>query len=415
MLSLLCRRLQYVAVVSLLCVVVLGSSAKTVTLQWATWGPAPIDQELIATFEKMNPDIKIEYIGSTYGEHHPKMKVLTAGGLAPDVYVVDGYYTAEFVTNNMIRPLDDLIAQTRSIDMREYFPVALLDVQYRGKTYGLPYCSAPQYYVYNADHVAEAGLTRPDQHWSRDTFLEYMRKLTKSDGERTIRWGTGGYLSWGSVWPWVWGAGGDVMDETSKQFRLAEPATIEALQWLADLNLVHGVVGGDFERQTRSLTVMYPAGFPSVTKLERPFEWDVTLPPGGPGGQKGIWKANAMSISSTTDKLEEAWAFLQFLLGPESPGHEIYVSNKRFPPQTRERRLWNIFQPIGTQPASLRDITLLYASEHGRPLPHLLQWDEIMVNTIGPALTRIGSGAMPASAAIEQIRPMAERLIAAEP
>jgi ABC-type glycerol-3-phosphate transport system substrate-binding protein len=79
LLSLLCRRLQYVAVVSLLCVVVLGSSAKTVTLQWATWGPAPIDQELIATFEKMNPDIKIEYIGSTYGEHHPKMKVLTAG------------------------------------------------------------------------------------------------------------------------------------------------------------------------------------------------------------------------------------------------------------------------------------------------------------------------------------------------
>lgn len=408
-------RYGYLAMVLLWGVIALSGTAKTVTLQWATWGPAPIDQELTATFEKMHPNTKIEYIGSAYGDHHSKMKVLFAGGLVPDVYAVDGYYTAEFVTNHMIRPLDDLIAQTRGIDMREYFPVALLDVQYRGKTYGLPYISAPQYYVYNVDHMAETGLPRPDPHWSFDTFLGYMRKLTKSDGERTISWGTAGYLSWGSVWPWIWGADGDVMDEASKQFRLAEPASIQMLQWLADLNLVHGVVGGDFERQTRSLTVMYPAGFPSVTKLERPFEWDVTLPPGGPGGQKGIWKANSMSISSTTDNLEEAWTFLQFLLGPDSSGHEIYVSNRRFPPQTRERRLWNIFQPAGTQPASLRDMTLLYASEHGRPLPHLLQWDAIMVDTVGAALTRISSGSMPASAAIEQIRPMAERLIAAEP
>ncbi|MGI6082895.1 MAG: ABC transporter substrate-binding protein [Limnochordia bacterium] len=396
---------------------VLGAAAadKAVTLQWATWGPAPIDHELIAAFEEAYPDIKIEYIGSTYSEHHPKLKVLAAGGLAPDVYAVDGYYTAEFVNNNLIRSLDDLIARTPSIDMQDYFPVALLDVEHRGRIYGLPYISAPQYYVYNVEHMAEAGLPNPDRHWSREMFLEYMRKLTRSDGQQTVRWGTGGYVSWGSVWPWIWAVGGDVVDEADKRFLLAEPTTIEALQWVADLNLVHRVVGGDFERQTRSLSAMYPAGFPSVTKLERSFEWDVTLPPGGSGGQKGIWKANAMAISTTTDRLEEAWTFLQFLLGPTGPGHEIYVRNKRFPPQTRDRELWNIFQPLGTEPVSLREITLLYASDHGRPLPHLLQWDEIMVNTIGGALSRISSGAMSARMAIEQIRPLAERLIAAEP
>ena len=409
------RHWLFSVVVLLLTALGTVAAAKTVTLQWATWGPAPIDQELIAAFGAAYPNIKIEYIGSTYSEHHPKLKVLAAGGLAPDVYAVDGYYTAEFVANNLIRPLDDLIARTPSIDMREYFPVALLDVEYKGKIYGLPYISAPQYYVYNVEHMAEAGLPKPDPHWSRETFLEYMRKLTKSDGQRTIRWGTGGYVSWGSVWPWVWAVGGDVVDDVNKLFLLAEPATIDALQWVADLNLVHGVVGGDFAAQTRSLSAMYPAGFPSVTKADWPFEWDVTLPPGGSGGQKGIWKANAMASSTTTENLEEAWTFLQFLLGPDSPGHRIYVSNKRFPPQTRDRDLWNLFQPLGTEPVSLREITLLYASDYGRPLPHLLQWDEIMVNTIGGALSRISSGAVSARMAIEQIRPIAERLIAAEP
>jgi ABC-type glycerol-3-phosphate transport system substrate-binding protein len=129
--------------------------------------------------------------------------------------------------------------------MSAYFPVALLDVQHRGKTYGLPYCSAPRYYMCNAEHVAEAGLTNPNPHWNRETFLTYARKLTKNDGYRTIRWGTTDrILSRTSVWPWLRGAGGELVDETNRQFRLGEAAAVEALQWVADLHLVYGVVAG---------------------------------------------------------------------------------------------------------------------------------------------------------------------------
>ena len=81
------RKRQWLFSVVVLLLTALGTvaAAKTVTLQWATWGPAPIDQELIAAFGAAYPNIKIEYIGSTYSEHHPKLKVLAAGGLAPDV------------------------------------------------------------------------------------------------------------------------------------------------------------------------------------------------------------------------------------------------------------------------------------------------------------------------------------------
>lgn len=393
----------------------LNGAAKTLTLQWSTWGPEAIDRKLIAAFEELHPEMKIDYIQTPHSQYHERIKVLTAGGVAPDVYLVDGYYSAEFITANMIRPIDDLIARTPGIAMHAYFPAGLLDVQYRGKTYGLPWCSAPQYYMYNADHLAEVGLPRPDPDWDRDTFLTYARKLTKTDGQRTIRWGASDQiLTRTSVWPWLWGAGAQLVDETNKQFRLAEPEAVDALQWVADLHHVHGVVGGNFGQQTRSISMDYPGSLPFITGVEWPFEWDVILPPGGPVTQVGTWKANAMAISSSTTHVDESWTFLQFLLGPNSPGYEIYVDNRRMPPQTRDQRLWSKFSKPGGSPASLREITLLY-SENSRPLPKLVQWAAIVEGPVTTALNQIRSGQLSAAAAIEQIRPAVEVLLADEP
>jgi multiple sugar transport system substrate-binding protein len=413
----ICTEKRYKMTCVVLCalIVALNCAAKTVTLQWSTWGPEAIDRKLIAAFEETHPDIVIDYIQTPHHQYHQKIKVLTAGGRAPDVYVVDGYYSAEFIASKMIRPIDDLIARTPGIAMSAYFPVALLDVRHRGKTYGLPYCSAPQYYMYNAEHVAEAGLTNPDPHWNRETFLTYARKLTKTDGYRTIRWGTTDrILSRTSVWPWLRGAGGELVDETNRQFRLGEAAAVEALQWVADLHLVYGVGGGDFGKQTRSISADYPGSLPFITGADWPFEWDVTLPPAGPVCQVGTWKANAMAISSSTNNVDEAWALLQFLLGPDSLGHEIYVHNRRFPPQTRDQRLWSNFAKPGSSPASLRDITLLY-SEYARPLPKLVQWEVIVEKTVESAFGKIRAGQMSAAAAIEQVRPAVEALLVNEP
>lgn len=389
---------------------------KAVTLQWATWGPPQIDRELIAAFEKANPDIRIEYIGSSYGEHHQKVKVLAAAGQPPDVFAVDGFYTAEFATTRLVRPIDDLIARDGRFQNRDYFSAALLDVQYQGKTYGLPYISAPQYLLYNVTHMAEAGLPPPNMHWNRETFIEYARKLTQSDGTRTTRWGSSQHVNWGTFWPWLWAGGGRAFDEAHKRFLLTEPAALEALQWSADLRTVRNVAGsGDFVRQTVSMAQLYPGGFPSVTGMDWPFEWDVAIPPAGEGGQYGIWKGNVMGISPATPHVAEAWTFLKFLLAPDSPGHEIYVRNKRFPPQTPDRRLWNVFQKPGAQPKSLLDVTILLATKHGRTLPHLLQWDAIVAKAIGPALLRIQAGEVSARVAMEETRPVVERLLAAEP
>lgn len=393
-------------------------AAKDVTLRWATWGPQKVDSELIAAFEAAYPNIRIEYIFSSgTGEHHPKMKVLSAVGLAPDVFAVDGVFLAEFASTGLAQPLDHLIDADKTFRLRDFFPASLPDVQFKGRTYGLPYISAPQYLVYNVTHMDEAGLPKPSVHWDWATFSSYGRKLIRSVDGRVTRWASTQYLNKTATHfePWLWSAGGEVFDETHRRLRLIEPEALAALDWLAEQQRT-GVTGpGNFTRQTASITPLYPGGFPSVTGTEWPFEWDVTIHPAGAGGQYSIWKGNVMTMAPDTLHQEEAWSLIKFLLAPNQPGYSIYLKNKRFPPQTRDRDSWALFHTPGHDPVSLWDVTLLLASDYSRPLPQLVQWKDIMDENIGPALIRIQSGEVSARVAMEQVRPIVEKLLAAEP
>jgi ABC-type glycerol-3-phosphate transport system substrate-binding protein len=173
--------------------------------------------------------------------------------------------------------------------------------------------------------------------------------------------------------------------------------------------------GGNWARQTLSMTRMYPGGFPSVTGTPWDFEWDVTLFPAGAGGQYTIWKGNVMGMAPQTPHQEEAWKLIKFLLAPGQPGYSIYIKNKRFPPQTRDRDTWALFHVPGQDPVSLWDVTLLMAAEYSRPLPQLVQWEDIMNGHLGPALVRIQSGAVSPRVAMEEIKPIIENLLANEP
>lgn len=408
---------QWLGVVfPLLLILSVHASSEDITLRWATWGPQAIDRQLLEAWEQEHPDIHLEHI-LTAGtpQHHEKLKVLSASGLAPDVMAVDGMYLLEFITLGLIQPLDRLLVAEKAFRMSDYFPASLPDVQYKGKTYGLPYISAPQYMVYNMTHMSEVGLPKPDVHWTWATFENYVRKLTRSVDGRIARRGSTQFSGAYSYWPWLWSAGGDVLDRDEKRFRLTEPVAVEVLDWLAELQGAGFIGSGDIAKQSVSITAMYPAGFPTVQGTDWPFEWDVILPPAGPGGQYSIWKGNAMALSPTTKHVDEAWELTKFLLAPGASGYNVYLKNKRFPPQTRDRASWNLFHQPGRDPQSLRDVTLLLASDNGRPLPQLLQWTEIMSNTIHPTLNRIFAGEVSAKVAMEQIRPVVEKLLQAEP
>lgn len=409
--------ITYIALVSILVMGVV-TQAEVVTLRWATWGPQSVDMQLIEAFEREHPNIRIEYIASAgSGEHHPKMKVLSAGGVGADVFAVDGVYLVEFATAGLINPINDLLAKDNTFSLDEFFPAALPDIQYRGNTYGLPYISAPLYMIYNVDHVNESGLAKPDVNWDRETFYNYARSLTRIENDHVTRRGTFQFLQtgWAHIFPWLWSQGAHMFGENNERFSLTDPEAVEVMDWLADLSK-SGISGtGDFAREQISINAIYPGDFPSARGIDWPFEWDVTIHPGGPGGQYSIWKGNVMAISPTTKHKEQAWTFLKYLLSPSGGGYEIYIANKRFPPSTRDLDLWELYQGDGSDPSSLYETSLLLATRYGRPLPHLLQWGQLINNVIRPALSQVATGTVPAQQAMEEIRSVVEEYLKNEP
>ena len=84
----------------------------------------------------------------------------------------------------------------------------------------------------------EAGvpLPDPDVPWTWDEFLENARKLTRRSGNDR-KWGAAFYTTEAAVWA----NGADWLDETKTRVTVDDSKFIEALQWVADLRLVHQV------------------------------------------------------------------------------------------------------------------------------------------------------------------------------
>jgi len=393
-----------------------GVTTAQTKLTWATWGPTHIDKLLIDAFTEENPDIQIEYIQTGWAEHHSKLKILSAAGHAPDVMLVDGYYTAEFAESELIQPIDKYIENDPDLDMDDYLPIAVLDVQYNGHYYGLPWGSAPIYYVINITHMEQSGLGRPDLNWTQETWVDYLRKLTVRDTDGTVsRYGDRNPLVWDvGVFPWLWAAGARMFNEDRTKFLLTEPEAVKALQQAADLHLVHDLVApgwGSFESEKVSMTCTFPSEIVGMQRQDLSFEWDVTLYPAGEAGSFTVWKGNLMTISPQSKHPEESWKFLEFLLGPDSKGHEIFVRHQRFAPQTRDPYLWEIYHDPTKAPVSLREVTLVMGSKYSKTLPYIKNWQEVVFGVVKEAINKIRTGEQPASTAVKAIAPVVEEML----
>ena len=68
-------------------------------------------KEIIADFEKANPDIKVEYVGIASTEYQSKVDTAIQGGGLPDVGGVGAAMLAGFAAQGALEPLDERLGQ----------------------------------------------------------------------------------------------------------------------------------------------------------------------------------------------------------------------------------------------------------------------------------------------------------------
>ena len=156
-------KLTWLAAASLFSVCATGSLAQeTVTLRvWDTFTETSEGMDaLIAAFEEANPAINIERDVQSVDDMRPTLQTALNSGSGPDVFYYDTGpgFAGVLAEAGLLRPLDELYA---SGALDHLYPWTRERTTFGGKTYGIGNAVEFLSVDYNADVLAEHGVTDP--------------------------------------------------------------------------------------------------------------------------------------------------------------------------------------------------------------------------------------------------------------
>ena len=154
-----------------------GSSHEVVHLTLTDWDngmPA-----VVSVWNKAHPDIQVQLIKPTGTGYTLYNKLITdnRAGTNPDVAEVEYQALPEMVSNHVVIPLDKYLPSLAS----KYSTAALGQVQFQGKTYGVPQNICPMVFFYRKDLFSKLGLKAPTT-WAQ--YAADAAKIHKANPKR---------------------------------------------------------------------------------------------------------------------------------------------------------------------------------------------------------------------------------------
>ncbi|GLW50396.1 sugar-binding protein [Streptomyces sp. NBRC 14336] len=286
-------------------------------------------KEIIADFEKANPDIKVQYVPIAATEVQSKYDTAIQGGGLPDVGGVGAAMLSGIAAQDALEPVEDRLAKSSlngrlNEDMVTSVKVAGGSDEHM---YSIPTSANNGVLYYRTDLFKKAGLEEPTT-W--DAFYEAAEKLTNSGKNEfgyTIRGGAG---SIAQALDAMYGQSGITEFWDGDKTTLNDPKNVEALEKYAalykkvtpaaDLNndftkMVaqwdSGTIGmlnhnlGSYQDHVKALGVEKFRGIPQ---------------PIGPSGKR-VQVSNpvdGLGLFKSSKNKDAAWKFIEFAASHES-------------------------------------------------------------------------------------------------
>ena len=251
---------------------------------------------------------------------------MIAAGTPPHVFTYTQDEMAAFATNGEVLVVDPYVRRDR-VDLADFFPASIQLCQFQGKQYGFAraYNCGPLYT--NLNLFDQAGVPRPPEQWGGPKwtwadFMDSARRLSvQHDDPKQARYGADLLGGMGFFFAFVVANGGEMFNADMTATRLAEPAAVEAIQWIADLihrhranptPAVSTAMGGRNAFNNGQVAMQFIGA--SNLNLYYPidqFTWDWRPLPAGKAGAKSWGGGNVWSVSSRGQFIEEGWSLLQ--------------------------------------------------------------------------------------------------------
>lgn len=286
-------------------------------------------EEMVANFNGMQEQVTIqsEFQGG-YSDLRDKFAAAAAAGAMPDMVMFADMTFPPFARNNLLEPLDDLLAASEDLSRSDYFGV--LD---RGAIDGVLYqvplgVSTPIFY-YNEDMINAAGLEGPPQTWD-DLLDVYIPATTVKEGDQTKIFGYSflANVDWWWQQSYVWMYGGDLSDGEWNVYFDSEQVIdfLTRFQNAFKAGQAHipteaeGGAKGYFGSGFAANMVESTGVIGAIDDLvEGRFVPAVSYLPEGPAGRKVPTGGNGLSIVSgrSAEVRDAAWTFIKWMQQPE--------------------------------------------------------------------------------------------------
>jgi multiple sugar transport system substrate-binding protein len=135
-------------------------------------------QRNVNDFQAHNPPIKVSLKDIAWGEYHSGVVARMTAKTPTDVLYCSDHWLQEWAAAGWIAPLQDYFPQVKNY-IPDLAPFSVQGMTYQKKLYGLPYYSDTIDFLYNATHLAKAGIAQPPATWSE---LSQQAKILKSKG-----------------------------------------------------------------------------------------------------------------------------------------------------------------------------------------------------------------------------------------
>lgn len=210
-----------------------------VEVELSVWGMpfenALYRKEYIPEFERRHPDIKVRF--HHFDNYAPRILMLRAGGIAPDVMRQNITFGAQYSRRGMNLALDRYIDGPDGIDRSDFLPILWEPLRHNGKTYGLPQDVNIRGLYYNKDLFDAAKLPYPDETWTWKDLKEAVERLQdprRNGGRRDVAGLLDGSNSF-SFLPYYYEAGGKVWNADKTVPDLDNSTAVQALTFFKSL------------------------------------------------------------------------------------------------------------------------------------------------------------------------------------
>lgn len=369
----------------------------------------PALEDLIERFEAEHPGIRIDaqYI-PTGDALVQKLVTAVQSNSAPDISWIRAHYLEELVKADAIYPMDHFRSGPDSLtqaELDDIYPALMQYASWQGTLYSLPMEATNLGILYNKDHFREAGLdpNRPPETWSElQAYAERLMRDDNGDG-RPERAGfvvpavpatgpQGTYMMWQWI-PYIWQAGGYLINEEQTEVLFDHAPGVEALTFWQDLYEAQNLRSFNTQEPLTpfvsgqvSMMMDGPWNLPRYPQLLQNIDWGVAMLPAGPEKKATVVAGEFLAIFKETEHPEASWKFLKWMIQPETQA--FWSMRSGYLPVRASVMAFDEFQQyLAENPAHRAFVEQMEFAQAQRPMDfHTLQIQRVLAQAIEQAL-----------------------------